>query len=608
MRSNIFSQLRDEAWEFIYNNIEVVPGYPYNQYETIKKIYKYVNSKFVSGDVDSAGNRKLFYNIVLPRCQIAAKEIDLSTKDINVISENGASYYPAWFFKKELHQWMKEKGFASALNRFGDFLPQFGTVVSKMSKNASAMNVDLRNLFVDPQAPTMRAARYVIEKHYYSPEELTTIADNLGWEHVDEVIDAFRDISVRGSFEDTTVFNSISTPVIPVYERWGEVPESWVYDDGDPEKYVFACFVITSFSGVMQNGTPIERVLFKSEMDKETEFPYEECHWFKVPGRWLGVGEVEMLFVPQEAVNQVQNLFYKGLTWSALHLYQSRDTLIKANILQDLENGDIIPSHSEITPLVNEERNLSAYSLALNQWVSVADELTFASDVAKGATLPSRTSQGTAMLQAQMSGSYFAKKREDFGIFIKNVICRLVIPQFKKDISTEHLFNLVGAKDTEIDKINKLIFNHTFNKRLLEKIIESGIPSFEEVQMLKEATKVLQAQSKEKFVKIPKDFYDDLKYHIDVDITGESVNTQAKSQAINNGMQIINNNPNVLKNPQLKRMFMMLFDLAGINPIDIDVTDEDEDSMQNIAQLKQGGSLSLGSPTIPQVAPETQTI
>ena len=41
---NIFAQTRQEVYDFVNNDIKIVDGYSFNQYQTIKKCHLYYNS------------------------------------------------------------------------------------------------------------------------------------------------------------------------------------------------------------------------------------------------------------------------------------------------------------------------------------------------------------------------------------------------------------------------------------------------------------------------------------------------------------------------------------------------------------------------------------
>jgi hypothetical protein len=62
---------RDDCYSKV---IEVVPGYEFSQYETLRTIELYHGSKFKSGSKDSLKREKLFYNICKFRVNVLSEK------------------------------------------------------------------------------------------------------------------------------------------------------------------------------------------------------------------------------------------------------------------------------------------------------------------------------------------------------------------------------------------------------------------------------------------------------------------------------------------------------------------------------------------------------
>jgi hypothetical protein len=72
--------------------IEVVPGYEFSQYETLRTIELYHGSKFKTGSKDSLKREKPFYNICKFRVNVAVRAIDLDTKDVLIEADDMGAY------------------------------------------------------------------------------------------------------------------------------------------------------------------------------------------------------------------------------------------------------------------------------------------------------------------------------------------------------------------------------------------------------------------------------------------------------------------------------------------------------------------------------------
>jgi hypothetical protein len=109
-------------------------------------------------------------------------------------------------------------------------------------------------------------------------------------------------------------------------------------------------------------------------------------------------------------------------------------------------------------------------------------------------------------------------------------------------------------------------------------------------------------------IKIPDSYYDNLKYNIKVDITGEGIDTAQKSQAYQLMAQIAGQNPTAFDNPITARIFAKWFETLGVSPIDIPVQRK---SLQDIigAQRGQvGGSLPAPQQAPVMATPQTQVV
>ena len=81
----IFSTIRKEKSDFINNNIYPVSGYSFNQYNTIKRIHLYSNSRFENGQY-YLGKEKIFFDINTNPTELAATMLDLDTRHIKPYS------------------------------------------------------------------------------------------------------------------------------------------------------------------------------------------------------------------------------------------------------------------------------------------------------------------------------------------------------------------------------------------------------------------------------------------------------------------------------------------------------------------------------------------
>jgi hypothetical protein len=570
MEQDTLNKIKEEIDKFNRDSIEIVPGFRFNQKKTLEKIHLYYNSKYETGEFDNQGDKKYFYNIVRVPCNVATKAVDFDTKDIKVLTAEGGNPRKTWFFERDLKFWMKDQKFGAVLNRLFFELPIFGSVVLKII-DGKPYFVDLRNFIVDQGADDLEKSNYIIEVHNYTPVEFRKIAEEQKWDNYEEVIEKH-----RGGKE----------PLIKVYERYGELEKngSWAFRK-----------VIIADAGTKD----AQFVLAEDEVD---EIPYKEFHWEKIPGRWLGIGRVEILLDNQIRVNEISNQQVKSSQWSTLRIWQTRDAGINRNLLTDVENGEILTVDSEIQPIDMVDRNLSYYETEIRRWLTNRDEMTFAFDVLRGERLPSGTPLGSAQIAAGMAGSYFDQIRENIAMAVKDLIIDRIIPKFLSDKSKEHTLRLVGE---DLDKYHEMLIDYALEKSIFDLVQRTNTyPTGKEKELLRGVIVEQLKKSKEKLETIPKNFYKDIQYKIDIDITGEAIDVRIKAANMWVALQAITADPTLLTDPAKKKLFYQYLEQGGISPVDIEPETVSPSLQETINQVpaqptRAGGGISR--PVVPQM-------
>jgi len=539
MEREIKQTIEEFIKEFDESTLDNAPTYAPSQKDIIDLIDNYWVSRFRDNQKDELGFLKPFYNIVVNPTQVAAKMIDLDTKDIQIKAEDGQSYYPAWLFQKELVIWMKDTNFGKILNEIIYNLPKYGSVVLKKVGNDVQL-VPLQNLVNNPTVRKL-TDDLIIEVHEVTPERFSQLAEKHDWE-IDEV--------------------KVNDEMITFYEVYGENLEY-------------------KYNIVTKDGV----ILHQDNRD----CPYKELHWDKIEGRWLGVGQVERLFEAQIQTNRIEKYKSQALHWTSKRVWQTRDDTIKKNLMTDVKTGDLLFVNSEVNPVSTEERNLHAYVEAEQRWEALKDRLSFSYDVIRGERAPAGTPLGSAILQTRMAGGWFDLKREEIGIFLREVLFDWVIPQFAKEKRKEHKIMLGEFNEDELTKLRNLIITNKTNKEILNLVKKGKVPSAREVDMVKSVVKRKVEQEKE--LKIPRGYYDNLKYKIKITITNEQVDVAAKMQTLQTVLTMLATNPTILQDPRTKRVFYQLLDLAGISPVQFE---EEIPSLEERAevQAQRGGSLA----------------
>ena len=551
-------QIKLEINEFERGAPKYNPSFASTTKDVIELIDLYWASRFKGSDKDSLGVRKVFYSIVDNPVWVSMKMTDIDTKNIKLVPDRSGEEFLVWLLSKELKVWMKDNKFDKFLNDVNYSWNKYGTAFAKKVRDKVFM-VPVQNLMYDPKAESLDKSSFIIEKIMMTPDELR---EHKEWKNIESVIEANKD-----------------EPNIVIYERFGLAK-----DTKDTH------FILAKASG------DTATLLYSDKLDQ----PYKQLSFDKYPERLFGVGQVEKLFEAQIHLNKVQNYKAKGLHWTSKHIYQSRDNGLDRNLMTDVDDGEILRVNSEIQPIVNEERNLHSYREEEEVWNSNIEKRTFAYDVMRGERSPAGTPLGSSILQSQMAGGFFELKREEFGIFIKDIIEEWVLPAFKKAKSPEHIFNFVGNSD-DLEKIDKLLAGIGARKSLIKYITSTGrVPSRTEFGMMEALAKeALSGKSSREF-KLPRGAYSDLKYKVDVVITGESVDVQGKITAIQVALQ---NTQDPAEARKLTRKMMETLGFAEEY-----ITGEPTQSVNEVAQAQGSQPRLPNSQGTPQLSQTEQTI
>jgi len=500
----LLAEGRSETGRYLGKNDK---GYQFSQRDTLELIDLYYNSKFETGQTDSEGQRKLFLNISRFRADVAAKQIDLDTKDIVFIPDTEDAKWGAYYLTREFKVWARQTYFGELINEIVEDFPKYGTVVIK-KVGKTLERVPIRNLINQQDAKDLECARYVIEKH-----EGMTLED----------MKKYTDWDLTGvdlEYGQTTT----------VYERYGLVPQA-MYDAylGKESKAsdtdMVKCVVVATCKEGKKKGQYDGNILF---MEKIKELPYLELHWKKQDGRWLGIGEIENQFENQIARNMIANLRRRALLWSSKKVFQSPDEELPKNLVRDVKDGEIIriTPNGNITQVDMTTHSMAEFQSTEDVWEENSNQKSFTYEVATGEAMPSGTPFRLGVVLSNAVNSHFGLKREKLGIFLKKIISEFVLDIFKEQNSKEHIISIFGT-DEGLRDLKKTAVEMEMSKRILDwaRGDNTVMPMWEELEKLIEEE---YNQKSHLFITIPDNFYDNVKNHVEIVTTGEEIDTTTK--------------------------------------------------------------------------------
>jgi hypothetical protein len=205
-----------------------------------------------------------------------------------------------------------------------------------------------------------------------------------------------------------------------------------------------------------------------------------------------------------------------------------------------------------------EERNLSHYSTEERRWDDHAAQITFSPEVITGEGMPSGTPARSAAIADTNVKKFFDRKREDYSIFLQDIIENDLFPQFAKKAATEHTLFYEGGFEGR-DRMQQLHFNLKMSQIFQEFLDKGQMPTTEEWNRLMQVEIMRMATRPTLDILIPKDTYKNIKAKVKVVITKENEATDALIAGKQIVLQALASNPGMVVNPLTRGIF---FDVA----------------------------------------------
>lgn len=569
-----------------YADITMPGGYSFSTHNTLQKIFAYYDGYFLKGDKDNLGIRKDFFQIIKPTVDLATKFIDLDTGNIMFRSEEGLHAERVWLMNKEFRYWVKNSDFATLLNEIGDEYPRSHVWIKKVNNKwekvpptnmrfkANAKNAD-NSPFLYEVIEFSRSYLVKMKDKWNQPGELEKLLEEnpnaktfLGYDCYDKNNDGGYDWTIR-----------ITKPLNDKNNAEANRSAESLFIDGKGNEEIPVC------------------VVHKATVKKH---PYRELVWERKDGRLLAFAYPEYLFANQMRRNEVKHLEKLALYLKALQIFVSNDDTIGQNAITNVKIGQILKTSGRLEKVRMDNVDLSAYNNENTDWDNNTTKKTFDTPIARGDSLPSQTPLGLGELQAQMTASFFERKRENFAIFVKKLLYEDILPDFKKDRRSRHSL-MIESNDKDFAKFARIMAKNLVDKQL-KTLKDSGqvIPGKNIIETEKARIEEDLLSRNHIEINIPEGYYDEqeIKMTIEIVITGESSNTQNKYQGLQLALQTMASNPTILANEGTRQIFFKVLELMGIPAMDLGLLDETvRASAANLLTMGQtGGSAPAQAP------------
>lgn len=572
-QNEICNLIRKAENDYISGVTTISKYVQFSQYENVEKIDAYLNSKHTSGDTDSLGRDKPFFNIVTAAVNIWYRATDIDRKNIKIKADKLAQYLAAFVASIHLQEWMRRNAFGQFLNDWGRSLARYGSSVLKFVEKDGKLipSVIPWNRMISDTVDFENNPK--IEILWMTPAQLRK-NKNYDQDMVESLLDT---VTRRETLGKQTKDNL--TGYIKLYEVHGELELCNLTDDEkDEDTYVQQMHVV---SFVAKKKGYDDFTLYRG---KEAQDPYMLTHLIKEDGRSQAIGAVEHLFEAQWMVNHSQKAIKDQLDLASKLIFQTSDgQFIGQNVLDAIQNGQILihKPQEPLTQLANNSHDITSLQAFGKQWEVLAQEITSTPDAMRGDNQPAGTAWRQVEALRQESHSLFELMTENKGLHIEEMMRKFVIPFLKKQMDTkEELSAILDSENlTQFDSMyvpNEAIRRH--NDQIKNQVLSGQVAQPPDLNALQGQVKQEQASNgNQRFLKPDdldnktwKQVLNDLEWNVSVDVTNEETDTEGIMTTLTTVFKTIATNPSILQDPNMKMLFNKILEQTGaVSPLEL---------------------------------------
>lgn len=539
-------------------------------YEDINNIYAYLESKHISGQFDSLGREKPFFNIVLASRNIWFRATDIDRKNIILKATSEGMTLPVFFLYLHLQNWMRKENFGAFLNNWGVSLAGFNSSVVKFVEKDGKLICEVTpwaKLIVDQVNFESNPKIEILELTE------TQLYDRYGKEAVADLVGAkkARELTNKQTMDNKNNYYKL-------YEVHGRLPLFNLTGKENDTEPVQQMHVI-SFGGKTRGKAEDCYTLYKGREEKD---PYMLTYLLPSEDGSISLnGSVKNLFQAQWMVNHTKKAIKDQLDLASKLVFQTSDpNFIGQNVISAVETGDIMiySQNQPLTQLQNNSHDVSALSNFGQEWKALGSELNGISEAMLGIAPKSGTAWRQTEALLQESYSLFEIMTENKGLHIEQMLRRYILPFLKKKMNNNKeimaTLDMHGIKEIEA----RFIKNQTIaekNRMVKEQILNGQVAQEPDVAAIESKIKEsLNEQGNQRFFKPSevswkKEFENLDLDDVEVEITGESSDTQAMLATIDKALTIVTN-PTYSQNKQAQYLVNKALTRSGfLSPVEL---------------------------------------
>lgn len=583
LEPSLFSRIESDIDHYLFNKVEISEGVFFNQYDLIKRIYRFKN-RSLTEKINSDLSYNYYFDMISPRVDSEVKNLRFDTKNILVFSANPVKDFAAVFLANaSMKDWLSENGEDLKLKEAVEEFVSNGNVGFKKVDGGYEI-VDALNTYITNITAKDVEDTDIIERHEMTAMDLKKMN---GWDNVDKVIKKYGNKTFTSS--NLTTPTDTTKKMYEIFEFTGEVSEKEFNEvkgerGGSDDVFFLAKIIV---AGMKKGGGREKVVLFSEKLKGSMSDYYLFAHRGKYEGRFWRVGMYETLFDHQIRANEIGNQLARGLDWASRVIFRSKDSKILQNIRADVDNGDVIIT-DDLAQVDVRMRGLDQLIADWNRLMTDADRVSNSFDVVRGESLPSGTPFRLGMLIDQNAGRLFVVLRQKLTLVYKRVFREWIMPELVKGMKGKDVFRFVGEVEI-LDQLREIMVNNWYMKNL----VQIGPHTREMAEGIKQE-KLDELRDIDPVIDNSKEIWDGVLPRLFVTITGEGY---LYSETVQDILQLIQfeQDPN-----RVNFLLDMMYKIRGIN-VPPKAEEQPPESQEALAQTSPDQNQLLREAEVPML-------
>ncbi len=336
--TDVFGYITAEKNNYRTVRVPITNSKDWNMYEHVERCTNVANAWFNKGANDGM---RPYNDIVTPVIDVAFRTEGFDVKDIVPYVNSADDYYKSFLIKKYHPKWARTNELDTFIDEVVETSIIYDLVIVKDVNQTRPEVVDLKTLAFCNQVDASQGP--ICMQHDYSVADLTEFKDKWDADAIDKAIvlsTASKKVSLANDQEA-----KLPSKNIECFELRGNLPESWLKDDGNKDKYVPQMHIVCYYTD--ESGKKQGITLFKGK-DKPLadNFKFLKIDGVRSKGRACGRSVVERMFDPQVWANYA-GIKIKELLDSAINVMVTDSEQLRGQKLTDLKNNTLLHQEKE---------------------------------------------------------------------------------------------------------------------------------------------------------------------------------------------------------------------------------------------------------------------